>query len=234
MRWLVTASSPASGRALCDWVATAGLESRVVLAPWRNEEGVDGLDALLLGGGGDVDPGRYGAAERHPATYGIDPGRDELECALALEFMRRRRPVFGICRGMQLLQVAMGGRLIQHIPDRVPEAAERHRKMDNNDAQHGVVVADGTRLGAALRGVREVNSAHHQALDRSTMPRLLSLVAISAAGVVEAVESVDPDLRVSAVQWHPERIGRGEAASAALLLHWRAVCEGRTRAAPPA
>ena len=175
--------------------------------------------ALLLTGGGDVDPARYGAAP-HPLTGDVLPRRDELEQQLIARFLEMGRPVFGICRGIQILNVAFGGQLIQHVPDwlaaRDLGASECHSPA-SGDAVHAIRFAPGSLLGDALRGTTTVNSHHLQAVDPRHLGRGLRVAAWSGAGVVEAVEGVGLPAPVLAVQWHPERMAAGKDPSALSL-----------------
>lgn len=161
----------------------------------------DSLDGLLLSGGGDIAPDLFGQA-RHPKTQWIDRQRDRFELALAREWVKADRPLLAICRGIQVLNVALGGDLIQHIPDRVGDAVI-HREPQG-DARHPIRLRPDSRLARLLGGERlEVNSYHHQALD--VLAPGLEAVAWSADGVVEGVEM--PEARfVIGVQWHPERM----------------------------
>ena len=224
MQWLV--SYPENGPSVSFYeafVRAAGAEPVLLDAQFTQRDDAGDCAALVLSGGGDVAPARYGEGVVHPNTYDVDPRRDEQELALIDEFLRKGRPIFGICRGIQILNVAFGGGLLQHVPDLIPESVERHRKQDAYDAMHALVANPSTRLGAALTDVRETNSAHHQALDQDRIGRGLRVAARSGAGLVEAVESVDAARRISAVQWHPERLPLEHSASAALRAHWRAL-----------
>jgi putative glutamine amidotransferase len=151
-----------------------------------------GLDGLLLAGGTDVDPDLYGAA-REAATDEPDRVRDRMEGALLDETLERDLPVLGICRGLQFLNVRLGGTLRQHIEGhKCPKQREVHR----------IAIAPGSRLEAILEA-REyvVNSRHHQSADR--LGEGLTVTATAPDGVVEALEL--PGKRfVLAVQWHPE------------------------------
>lgn len=154
------------------------------------------LDGLLLTGGGDIEPNCYGQAP-HPDVYGLDPARDAWELALVEQ---AEVPVLGICRGSQLLNVAAGGTLVQHLPDRT---SIQHREMERKRALvHDVDVAPGSRLHAVVGGLRiSVNTLHHQAVD--TVGEGLAAVAWAPDGTIEAIEAVG-DRPVLAVQWHPE------------------------------
>src|ERR1700704_2323339 len=153
-------------RALVDAVVRAGgiPFGLPVLDLTDAEAALRALDGLLLTGGGDVDPTRYGALPV-PEVFGIDPGRDAFEAALVLAAARARLPVLGICRGCQVMNVALGGSLVQHVP------AQPGRDHYRNDLSlgrvHGVrVTADSILAGGVGAGGIEVNSLHHQAVDR--------------------------------------------------------------------
>jgi putative glutamine amidotransferase len=172
---------------------------------------LDAADGLLLTGGEDVDPRRYGA-ERHHTVSDISPERDEAEIALLESARWRGRPVFAICRGVQLLNVALGGTLVQDIPSQRPHALSHDRGEDHRQARiHAVRIERASRLAAAL-GVEElqVNSFHHQAPDR--IADGLRATAIAPDGIVEGLEWHGEDWWAVGVQWHPEELdGRWEA-----------------------
>jgi len=156
--------------------------------------------ALLLTGGTDVDPGLYG---RTPQVESDDPDaeRDELELALLQRAMAAGMPVLAICRGMQLLNVAYGGSLVQHL-DSVDTHRVRPPEVEIYAPVHTVEITDRTKLAAAIgAGMHGVNSRHHQAVDR--LGEKLIISARSPDGVIEGIER--SDLRfVVGVQWHPE------------------------------
>lgn len=161
---------------------------------------VERVDGLILSGGGDVDPGAYGAA-RAAATGGVDPDRDGVELALLAAALERGTPVLGICRGCQLVNVALGGTLHQHLPDVTPLPHFYQEPRDR--ISHTVRVEAGSRLHRAVgRDEIEVNSIHHQAIQR--LAPGLRAVACAPDGVIEAVE--DPGRPLTAVQWHPESL----------------------------
>jgi putative glutamine amidotransferase len=164
----------------------AGLDI-VDVTPEAPHPTLEGLSGLLLSGGSDIEPRRYGqvdASARKP-----DPPRDELELRLAREALAAGMPVLGICRGMQLLNVALGGTLLQDIGD-------AHTLV-----MHPVCVTSGTRLHSILGPAVEANSRHHQAVDRFA-PRLIGN-AVAPDGIVEGVE-LPGEAFVLGVQWHPE------------------------------
>jgi putative glutamine amidotransferase len=160
---------------------------------------LDGLDGLILTGGLDVDPALY-AQERHPLTDPARPDRDAWELALFRGAERRRMPVLAICRGLQLVNVARGGTLHQHLPEAL--GTERYRVGGGVFAVNEVAVDEGSRL-AELVGVGEldVHSYHHQGIDR--LGDGLVATARTDDGLVQAFES-DGDGYVLGVQWHPE------------------------------
>ncbi len=177
--------------------------ARAVLVP-PGEEDVAGLldtvDAVVVTGGGDVDPTRWGAAP-HPETYGVSELRDDFELELVARAVERELPMLAICRGMQVLNVALGGSLVQHLPDEVGETVV-HRADPPGPLPHLVKVEPETLLAEAM-GASEVEIAswHHQGLER--LGAGLRAVASAPDGVVEAV-ALDGHPFLLAVQWHPE------------------------------
>ncbi|OBA92419.1 gamma-glutamyl-gamma-aminobutyrate hydrolase, partial [Mycobacteriaceae bacterium 1482268.1] len=165
------------------------------------ERVLDGLDGLILTGGRDVDPAAYGQ-QRHPATdepVEANRERDGWEIALAAGAIRRGIPLLGICRGAQVLNVALGGTLHQHLPDVL---GHTHHQQGNAVFTTSVVrTVAGTRLASLIGDTSEVQCYHHQAIDRLAGDLVVS--AQSDDGVVEAVEIPSGDF-VLAVQWHPE------------------------------
>jgi putative glutamine amidotransferase len=164
----------------------------VNIQPVENAATLAGLDGLLLAGGSDVDPARYGAP-RQPETEEPDHDRDSLETALVREALDRDLPILAICRGLQLLNTALGGTLVQHI--------EGHRCPGQRDV-HPIAIAPGSRLQSILNLDRyAVNSRHHQCAGQVASG--LAAAATAPDRVVEALEL--PGKRfVLAVQWHPE------------------------------
>ena len=162
------------------------------------EETLDVLDALVLSGGADVDPSAYGH-EIHPETDDPQAHRDAGEMALLVAALERDMPTLAICRGFQLLNVARGGDLVQHLPDEVGH--EDHREVKGEFSQHPVSVDEGSKLGSIVGGRSDVTSHHHQSLGR--VGEGLVETAWAGDGTLEGVE--DPSLRFAVgVQWHPE------------------------------
>jgi putative glutamine amidotransferase len=182
------------------------------------------LDGLMLAGGSDIDPVSYGAVAE-PETVGTVPERDRFEIALVREAIERDMPVLGICRGMQLLNVALGGTLLQHLPDRFGHHEHRRVLGSFDGADHDVLVEPQTLAMDVLREERHATkSHHHQGVDR--IGEGLAVSGTSALdGLVEAIEL--PDKRfVLGVQWHPE-VDAGSPAVGALV---EAAASARARA----
>jgi gamma-glutamyl-gamma-aminobutyrate hydrolase PuuD len=174
---------------------------RALLVP-PSEDGVEetlqALDGLLFSGGSDLDPDLYDQ-EAHDETFGIHEERDRAELALLEAALRRDMPVLAICRGSQVLNVARGGDLVQHLPDVVGD--EKHKHTPGTFADHDVTLESGTRLGSLLGDHAPVKSHHHQGIGR--IGEGLRVAAHAEDGTVEAVE--DPGRRFAVgVLWHPE------------------------------
>lgn len=178
---------------------------------------LDRLDALIVTGGNfDVDPALFGADGRHPTVRTKDR-RTAFEMGVTRSALARDLPVLGICGGQQLLAVALGGTLIQHIPDDVPGALEHEQKNPRNEPGHEVEIASGTLLHEIVGETRlAVNSAHHQAV--RTVPDGVAVDAVAPDGVIEGIE--DRRYRFClGVQWHPEfEITPGDSAIFAALV----------------
>jgi putative glutamine amidotransferase len=170
---------------------------------------LDVVDGVLLAGGGDVHPASYGAEVE--GSYDIDLAADASEFAIARRAQARRLPTLAICRGMQLVAAANGGTLHQHIivPGTIHPVSDVPAEV--LAARHPVDVVPGSRLAAAFgAGEREVNTIHHQAIDR--MPEGFHVTAWAPDGVIEAIEADDPAWAFVGVQWHPEKVDGADAA----------------------
>jgi putative glutamine amidotransferase len=162
------------------------------------DETLDALDGILFSGGSDLDPELYGQ-ESHPETFGIVKERDRAELALLEAALARDMPVLAVCRGSQLLNVALGGDLVQHLPDVVGD--EKHKHTPGTFADHDVRLEGGSRVGTLLGERAPVKSHHHQGFGR--LGKGLTSVAWADDGALEAVE--DPSRRFAVgVLWHPE------------------------------
>ncbi len=197
-------------------------------------ESCDGV--LLPGSNADVDPARF-HAERSPRTAAADPRRDAVDNLLLDDAYRLRKPVLGICYGLQTLNVYRAGSLVQHIPDFLP--AETRGKVNHEAGKkmaiaHDVEIDPGSKLaeivGAEVRGplVLPVNSSHHQSAD-AIGDGLRIVARCTADGIIEALEGTAPDHFVLAVQWHPERSAEEDAASRAILRALLDAAESRRR-----
>jgi gamma-glutamyl-gamma-aminobutyrate hydrolase PuuD len=174
---------------------------RPVLIP-PSEDGVAetlaAVDGLVFSGGSDLDPDLYDD-EPHEATAGVVPERDRAELALLEAALARDMPVLAVCRGSQVLNVARGGDLVQHLPDVVGD--DKHKHTPGTFADHDVTVEPGTRLAELLGDRAAVKSHHHQGFGR--VGQGLRVAAHAEDGTVEAVE--DPSHRFAlGVLWHPE------------------------------
>jgi len=162
------------------------------------EETLDVLDGLILSGGSDLDPGTYGH-EPHPETGGVHEERDRAELALLQGALERDLPLLAVCRGSQILNVGLGGDLVQHLPDLVGH--DEHKHTPGEYADHDVTVEPGTRLAELLGDRAPVKSHHHQGFGR--LGKGLREAARAHDGTLEALE--DPSRRFTlGVLWHPE------------------------------
>ena len=174
----------------------------LLLAPGEPapEEWLQELDGIVLAGGGDLAPEVWGAAP-NASNYGVDAERDQTELELARAVLELRLPSLWICRGMQLLNVALGGTLVEHIPDRFGETV-LHRLPPREPVGHEVQLEPGCRLAQTMGGpVIQGISWHHQGLDE--LGEGLTVVGWAPDSVIEAVELLGHP-EVQAVQWHPE------------------------------
>ena len=182
----------------------------VLLPPWGNDPValLARMDGLILAGGSDIDPTLYGGAD-HPAIYDVDSERDAFEMVLARHAAQAQIPLLGICRGLQVVNVALGGTLHEHLPDVLGDRVA-HRGEPPAYQAHRVTAAEYSFL-AALWGVEECAplSWHHQAI-RSVAPAL-TVEAVAEDGCVEAV-TLEAHPFYVAVQWHPEMTAASDPA----------------------
>ena len=175
-----------------------------VLDPADADSALDDVAGLVLTGGEDVSPGRYGSAP-HPALGDTHDGRDAFEIALVEAARARALPTLAICRGIQILNVALGGTLVQDIPSEWTDPIVHDGEWPRTARVHEVDVTAGSRLARALGTERPVvNSMHHQAVRTVASP--LATVARAPDGMVEGVEWPTEDWWMVGVQWHPEEL----------------------------
>ena len=182
--------------------AAGGLPVALAHLPALAADWLGRIDALVVTGGAfDVDPSLYGAGDRH-ATVTLKQGRTAAELALLRGALERKMPVLGICGGQQLLAVALGGTLIQHIPDTVPEALPHEQPNPRHEPGHDIRIRPGTLLHRIVGAeTMAVNSAHHQAV-RDPGPSAV-VNATAPDGVIEGIEDAEKRFCLG-VQWHPE------------------------------
>ncbi len=190
-----------------------GGEVRELKGDMTVAQALDGVQGLLLTGGSDVAPGRYGEAPDR-SVVDVDPARDEFEVGLTAEARRRHLPIFGICRGIQVMNVACGGSLVQDIPSQVSGALEHTLTVPPHEPYslaHELWLEHDTLLERLMRerlsdvDACEVNSRHHQAVKRVAPGFRVS--ATAPDGVIEAIEDPSEPFCLG-VQWHPENFWR--------------------------
>ena len=210
-------------------IESAGLVPLVV-PPLSNSAAATGLldhvAGLVLTGGEDVDPTHYGERP-HPALGPINRARDETELALFAAARERGLPTLAICRGIQVVNVALGGSLVQDLPAQRTDAAVHELDEERRSRVHGIRVDPASRL-AAILGAQDlgVNSIHHQAIDR--LGQSVRISARADDGVIEGIESDDPQWWMVGVQWHPEElVATPEPWDRRLFAAFAAACRDR-------
>jgi putative glutamine amidotransferase len=208
-----------------DWIIQGGGKVRL-LSPGEKQS-LGGINGLLLTGGEDVNPALYGEANR--SARRINPRRDEFELEVLRTALDRDIPVLAICRGMQLVNVALGGKLYQDLSERARDLSGAHivshRGPNNSDATHQLHIESETLFFSEMWPTMLVNSHHHQGI--SVPARTLRAVARSTDGLIEAVEGTGHNWLLG-VQWHPERWPY--ASSATLREAFLSACGQRRRA----
>ncbi len=190
------------------------------------------LDGVLVPGGVDIDPAFY-RSDRHAALGRLDPARDTSEMVMTRWAVKEGKPFLGLCRGLQVLNVALGGSLWQDLDDERPDSIKHDyyptAGFSRDHLAHPVDVRADSRLGEALGGGSiPVNSMHHQGI-RDLSSRLVA-TAIAPDGLIEAAESRDDNFAVG-VQWHPEMFSHGEPSTGSLFEAFVAAASGETRLA---
>jgi len=209
------------------WIAPA-LPARSLVA-----ESVARCDGVLLTGGDDVQPELYAkklSPKLRKTVSEPEPDRDLFELMVVEEVFRQRKPLFGICRGLQLLNIAFGGTLIVDIPLQIPGAIEHRRSDRKNDLVHDAELTRGSLLASIAREQRlGMNSSHHQAIDKLAEPFVVT--ARSRDGVIEAIELKAEALSslpyFLAVQFHPERLFARHEEHLRLFQTFVRACAGR-------
>jgi putative glutamine amidotransferase len=199
---------------LRQWIPEADI--RVLSCTQQNAGMLDACAGLVLSGGYDIDPRLYHRGDVLHLTPDVHQERDAFELKVLEAAMRRRMPVLGICRGMQLFNVFLGGSL---IPD-IELAGYANHRGDGGDRRHGIIIEPGSRL-QKITGLDagEVNSSHHQAVD--VVGRGLRIAARSADGIIESLEWQSPagEGHLQLVQWHPERMDDTDNPLTRNLIH---------------
>lgn len=179
---------------------------------------LDTLDGIIFSGGSDINSARWNE-EAHPASYGFDDERDEFELQAIRKVVGRDMPLLGICRGIQSVNVALGGTIVQDIPDQVPGAIEHRQQKDGkkrDTTSHSITIAEGDNLLHRIHGdaTMDVNSFHHQAI--RDLGDGLEVIATAEDGVIEAVWHPNMTFGL-AVQWHPEMLAEDVADQAEIF-----------------
>lgn len=161
------------------------------------------IDGLILSGGEDVTPELYGEDARHTirVTY---PKRDKAEVALTKKVLEKGKPILGICRGLQLINVMFGGTLYQDLSENKEMFIKHIQETPSNHPIHTVGIDEHSYMSSFLKEEIFVNSYHHQAIRE--LGQGLRISATSSDGVIEAIESIDPKTNIIAIQWHPENL----------------------------
>ena len=180
----------------------------LIVPPLSNDRApaavLDSVSGLVLTGGEDVDPARYGE-QRHEKVRSVNPARDATEAALVEEAKARGLPVLAICRGIQILNVALGGTLVQDISSQCQTDIGHDEDGPRDSRSHEISVEPGSLIAAAVGAEHlSVNSFHHQSVKRVAAG--MRVTARSPDGVIEGIESTDKRWWVMAVQWHPEEM----------------------------
>jgi putative glutamine amidotransferase len=180
----------------------------LIIPPLTNEGAaasiIDSVSGLVLTGGEDVDPARYGET-RHEKVLSVNSARDATETALIEAAKARRTPVFAICRGIQILNVALGGTLVQDIPSQCDTRIAHDEDSPRDSRAHEISIEPGSIIARAVGAEHcSVNSFHHQSVKR--VADGMRVTAQSPDGVIEGIESTDADWWVMGVQWHPEEM----------------------------
>jgi putative glutamine amidotransferase len=226
VRIVATIENETKGADYLAALESAGFDPSEIQPLYSKDPAPSEFDGLLLCGGEDMDPALYGAPP-HEMLKSVNRRRDDQELALIAAARRKDVPILGICRGMQVLNVAYGGTLVQDIPSERPSAVEHSVKQPKDFRAHEVIVSSGCFLGAEGRKL-SVNSRHHQGVDR--LGRGLRVCARAGDGLIEAFEAAGNTAPVFAVQWHPENM-RDDPDAVSLFRRFRDAVLRRGRVA---
>lgn len=206
------------------WLSTADSEAKCVDLSQKNslEEAIEALNScsgLLLTGGPDIEPIRY-EKQDEIGRCSVDVARDSLEFALFERAKELKMPILAVCRGLQLVNVALGGTLVVDIPAEIPTTTE-HRALNSVDSRHEIEVLPGSliaKISGQFEG--EINSAHHQSANK--VGEGLTIAAFSPDGIIEAMQWADPQNKpfLLCVQWHPERLEYDSPFSMPIAKHF--------------
>jgi putative glutamine amidotransferase len=199
-------------------IAAGGIPVILPTHPEVIDDVLGALDGIIFSGGGDIDPSFWNE-ERHPAAYGIDEQRDAFELQAIPKVVARDMPMLGICRGIQTINVALGGSIIQDIPDQVAGSQQHRQHSDGklrDQRSHSVEIVEGDNPLYALHGSTTMvtNSFHHQAIKDKA--KELEVIARTADGIIEAMWHPGMTFGL-AVQWHPEMLAADYPDQAALF-----------------
>ncbi|MBQ7253237.1 MAG: gamma-glutamyl-gamma-aminobutyrate hydrolase family protein [Bacteroidales bacterium] len=165
---------------------------------------LDKVDGVVMTGGEDIDPGFYGECPL-PGIGTINARRDTFDLMLARMTARSRKPILGICRGIQVINVAFGGSLWQDIPSQIPQSPVQHRSKNDENPFHNVYIKEGSRLAALTQtGSTRINTFHHQAV--KDVAEGFMVTAMAPDSVVEAIECFEMGYRIIGIQFHPEKM----------------------------
>ena len=198
-----------------------------VIDLWSHPEEAAGVDGIVFTGGGDIAPDRFGKAGEIDRCEGVKTARDDHEFRICDAAKERELPILGICRGEQLLNVHFGGTLITDIAT----AKDHVNNADGEDARHMIAAQPGSLIARMAGDRAEVNSSHHQAVERLADPFVVT--ARASDGTIEAFEWAQPDGKpfLLAVQWHPERMDQNEKLAGPVFEHFlKAVAGSRSYA----
>jgi putative glutamine amidotransferase len=187
------------------------------MAPEAMPQLLDMIDGLLIPGGGDINPERYDATP-HEAVNGVDDERDTFELEMVRRARDRRIPTMAICRGLQVVNVALGGTLVQDLPSHTGAHGHDITGEGAYEPHSEALIDPGCRIASIIgEGLHQINSIHHQAVEE--LGEGLRVVGAAPDGTIEAIEHEDTSWPLIAVQWHPEFLGMADHGESHDLFH---------------